>query len=213
MFPFHLPIPVPLFIVQHVNRALVWARIRHPSDLPAPTKTSRGLFKRHPRIFLLPINFVTAPLIAVLFLLAVGTIGRDEVRAGTLGANHIVPIDIMVRSPLYCQYLLLIELGILHWPGAYEPRCRIALVANASTTQAYIAISIDTSGLIRFLAFVVVKKGGSVGHRLYLYLYVFFFGLGTFVGNVGGITLGSPRKTDDPDRILSFCLGQRSLHI
>ena len=50
-------------------------------------------------------------------------------------------------------------------------------------TLAYIAISIDASGLIRFLAFKVLQWGGKVGHRLFFYLYVFFFGLGTFVGN------------------------------
>ena len=48
---------------------------------------------------------------------------------------------------------------------------------------AYIAISIDASGLIRWLAFKVLQKGGKVGHRLYFYLYVFFFALTTFIGN------------------------------
>lgn len=42
----------------------------------------------------------------------------------------------------------------------------------------------DATGLIRFLAFWVLKKGGKVGHRLYFLLYLFFFGLGSFIGNV-----------------------------
>ncbi|KAG9588307.1 putative arsenite transmembrane transporter protein, partial [Aureobasidium melanogenum] len=50
-------------------------------------------------------------------------------------------------------------------------------------TLAYIAISIDASGLIRFLAFKVLQKGGKVGHLLFFYLYAFFFSLGAFVGN------------------------------
>lgn len=50
-------------------------------------------------------------------------------------------------------------------------------------TLAYIAISIDASGLIRYLAFKVLQKGGGVGHRLFFYLYAFFFALGTFIGN------------------------------
>lgn len=50
-------------------------------------------------------------------------------------------------------------------------------------TLAYIAISIDASGLIRYLAFRVLKWGGKVGHRLFFCLYVFFFLLGTFTGN------------------------------
>ncbi|KAI9640953.1 hypothetical protein NHQ30_010795 [Ciborinia camelliae] len=96
-----------------------------------------------------PLNFVTAPLIADLFLLAILAIGRQEVHDGTVGANSINPIDIMVFF----------------------------------ITLAYIAISIDASGLIRFLAFKVLQKGGKVGHRLFFFLYAFFFCLGTFIGN------------------------------
>jgi Na+/H+ antiporter NhaD/arsenite permease-like protein len=97
----------------------------------------------------IPLNFVTAPLAADLFLLAILAIGRKEVHDGTLGADNISPIDIMA-------FFL---------------------------TLAYIAISIDASGLIRWLAFKVLQKGGGVGHRLFFYLYAFFFGLGSFIGN------------------------------
>ncbi|QRV96617.1 citrate transporter [Ceratobasidium sp. AG-Ba] len=48
---------------------------------------------------------------------------------------------------------------------------------------AYIAIALDATGLLRFLAFWVVRKGGSSGPRLYLFLYLFFFGFGVLVGN------------------------------
>ncbi|KAJ1305808.1 hypothetical protein OPQ81_010537 [Rhizoctonia solani] len=48
---------------------------------------------------------------------------------------------------------------------------------------AYIAIALDATGLLRFLAFWVVRKGGSSGHRLYLFLYIFFFAFGVIVGN------------------------------
>lgn len=96
-----------------------------------------------------PMNFVTAPLIADLFLLAISAIGRQEVHDGTIGANNISPVDIMV-------FFL---------------------------TLAYIAISIDASGLIRWLAFKVLQKGGKDGPRLYFYLYAFFFCLGSFIGN------------------------------
>jgi len=97
----------------------------------------------------MPLNFITAPLIADLFLLAILAIGRQEVHDGTVGADNISPIDIMA-------FFL---------------------------TLAYIAISIDASGLIRYLAFKVLQKGGDVGHRLFFYLYAFFFGLGSFIGN------------------------------
>jgi Na+/H+ antiporter NhaD/arsenite permease-like protein len=94
-------------------------------------------------------NFVTAPLIADLFLLAILAIGRQEVHDGTIGAQNISPVDIMA-------FFL---------------------------TLAYIAISIDASGLLRYLAFKVLQKGGQNGHRLYFYLYSFFFCLGSFIGN------------------------------
>lgn len=94
-------------------------------------------------------NSVTAPLIADLFLLAILAIGKEEVKAGTLGDNGIFPIDIMIFF----------------------------------ITLAYIAISIDASGLIRYLALKVLQWGGKVGHRLFFYLYAFFFSLGIFIGN------------------------------
>lgn len=94
-------------------------------------------------------NFITAPLIADLFLLAILAIGRDEVYGGTVGSDNINPIDIML-------FFL---------------------------TLAYVAISIDASGLIRYLAFRVLKWGGKVGHKLFFYLYAFFFALGSFIGN------------------------------
>jgi Na+/H+ antiporter NhaD/arsenite permease-like protein len=96
-----------------------------------------------------PMNFVTAPLIADLFLLAILAIGRQEVHDGVIGADNISPIDIMAFF----------------------------------ITLAYIAISIDASGLIRYLAFKVLQWGGKVGHRLFFYLYAFFFVLGSFIGN------------------------------
>ena len=92
-------------------------------------------------------DFVKAPLLADLFLLAISAIGRQEVHDGTIGADNISPIDIMA-------FFL---------------------------TLAYIAISIDASGLIRRLAVEVLRKGGGNGKALFFYLYAFFFSLGTFV--------------------------------
>lgn len=121
-------------------------RIIPPPQHPTRVRNDKvGLFVR----FNFPMNFVTAPLIADLFLLAILAIGREEVYAGTIGEQGIVPYDIM---------LFFLSL-------------------------AYIAISVDASGLIRWLAFKVLQKGGKVGHRLYFYLYVFFFSLTAFIGN------------------------------
>ncbi|KAK0563561.1 hypothetical protein OC861_004747 [Tilletia horrida] len=48
---------------------------------------------------------------------------------------------------------------------------------------AYIAISLDATGLLRFLAFTVCIKAGSQGRVLYLLLYLFFWTAGVLVGN------------------------------
>ncbi|KAM5544968.1 hypothetical protein V8D89_001079 [Ganoderma adspersum] len=48
---------------------------------------------------------------------------------------------------------------------------------------AYISVSLDATGLFRFLAFWVASKGGSSGRRLYAYLYGFFLLCGVVVGN------------------------------
>ncbi|KAK6815609.1 hypothetical protein PG987_016613 [Apiospora arundinis] len=58
-------------------------------------------------------------------------------------------------------------------------------------TLAYIALSIDASGLIRYLACRVLKASSS-GRRLYFYLYAFFFGLTTCIGNDPIILSGTP---------------------
>ncbi|KAH6669192.1 hypothetical protein F5X68DRAFT_225104 [Plectosphaerella plurivora] len=112
---------------------------------PDPTKAPKPRFRK----FLFPMNYITAPIIADIFLLAIGAIGGKEVRQGIIGANDISPLDIMLFF----------------------------------ITLAYIAISIDASGLIRFLAFKVLQKGQSDGRRLFIYLYAFFFALTTCIGN------------------------------
>ena len=151
LFPFHIPIYVPRPLSNALLDALTALRVISPRQDPSQHdyKGDRnGKVKPFVRLNF-PLNFVTAPLIADLFLLAILAIGRQEVHDGTLGADNISPIDIMAFF----------------------------------ITLAYIAISIDASGLIRYLAFKVLQKGGKVGHRLFFYLYAFFFCLGSFIGN------------------------------
>ncbi|KZT61161.1 hypothetical protein CALCODRAFT_464540 [Calocera cornea HHB12733] len=57
---------------------------------------------------------------------------------------------------------------------------------------AYISISLDATGLLRFLAFWVAKRGGTSGRRLYLLLYLFFLAYGLVVGNDPVILSGTP---------------------
>lgn len=162
LFPFHIPIFVPRQLAHAALDALAFLRVikprRHEPSSPAQhgpvageaspdggSINKLGAFVR----LEFPMNFLTAPIVADLFLLAILAIGRREVLGGTIGTDHIHPYDIM---------LFFISL-------------------------AYIAISIDASGLIRYLAFKVLIWGGDVGHRLFFYLYTFFFALGTFIGN------------------------------
>jgi Na+/H+ antiporter NhaD/arsenite permease-like protein len=156
LFPQHLPIYVPRFLWDAILDLSSTLRIisprRYSSQLGSSgdnTSDDQNGKPGHWVRLRFPINFVTAPLIADLFLLAILAIGRDEVHDGTVGADHISPIDIMA-------FFL---------------------------TLAYIAISIDASGLIRYLAFKVLQKAGKDGPRLFFYLYAFFFSLGTFIGN------------------------------
>jgi Na+/H+ antiporter NhaD/arsenite permease-like protein len=143
LFPFHIPVPVPVAVHDAFFKALAFLRVIAPRTASGRTRNTKLLWKRF------PMNFITAPLIADLFLLAILAIGRQEVHDGTVGAHNISPLDIMA-------FFL---------------------------SLAYIAISIDASGLIRYLAFRVLKWGGKVGHRLFFYLYAFFFILTAFIGN------------------------------
>ncbi|KAK0112591.1 hypothetical protein ONS95_014335 [Cadophora gregata] len=152
LFPFHVPVFVPRQIYNILLDGLSASRVIPPRRTHSQDEIlqddDNGKIKPFVR-FRFPLNFLTAPLIADLFLLAISAIGRREVHDGTIGANHISPIDIMVFF----------------------------------ITLAYIAISIDASGLIRYLAFKVLQRAGKVGHRLFFYLYAFFFLLGSFIGN------------------------------
>jgi Na+/H+ antiporter NhaD/arsenite permease-like protein len=87
-------------------------------------------------------------------------------------------------------------------------------------TLAYIAISLDASGLIRWLAFKVQQKGGGHGRLLYLYLYVFFFLLSTAVGNDPVILSGTAflsymirvsENIDEPGTACEFFLAGMTL--
>jgi Na+/H+ antiporter NhaD/arsenite permease-like protein len=131
--------------------ALSALRVISPREDRSQHDPSNGLGgKARPFVRLyFPINYVTGPLIADLFLLAILAIGRKEVHDGTVGTNRISPIDIM---------LFFLSLT-------------------------YITISIDASGLFRYVTFKVLLRGGGVGHKLFFYLYAFFFGLASFIGN------------------------------
>ncbi|KAK8033725.1 hypothetical protein PG991_003123 [Apiospora marii] len=164
-FPFHIPIPVPRILWEAFLAVLSKLRLIPPRDHAKRSENEAG---GHWVTLRLSISTITAPVYACLFLLAILAIGRTEVYDGTIGSDNIEPYDVMIFF----------------------------------ITLAYIAISIDASGkstyykivwlhlsntpalgLLKFLAFKVLQKGGAKGHRLFLYLYCFFFALGTAIGN------------------------------
>ncbi|KAK7952772.1 uncharacterized protein PG986_008500 [Apiospora aurea] len=161
LFPFHIPLPIPRILWNAILGALVKLRIipqrqqsqQSQADASPNHHEAGGFFRLTP----VPVNMITAPLIADLFLLATLSIGRPEVRNGILGANGIDPVDVML-------FFL---------------------------TLAYIALSLDASGLIRHLACRVLRASRS-GRRLYFYLYGFFFALTTCIGNDPIILSGTP---------------------
>lgn len=71
-----------------------------------------------------------------------------------------------------------IKLGIVGEEGV-KPYDVLALFISL----AYIAISLDATGLLRYLAFQVCQKAGSSGYTLYIVLYGFFWIMGVVVGN------------------------------
>lgn len=156
LYPLRIPLLIPKAIRDATVSILAGMRICRPrADCKRKITHLAGIpFAR----FTFPLNFVTGPLIANLFLLAILAIGREEVAAGTIGADNISPIDIMAFF----------------------------------ITLAYIAVSLDASGLIRFLAYKVLQWGGKSGRRLFFYLYLFWFSLTAFIGNDPIILSGTP---------------------
>ena len=71
-----------------------------------------------------------------------------------------------------------VKVGIVG-EGSIEPYDVLALFISL----AYIAISLDATGVLRYLAFVVCIKAGKNGFTLFMLLYAFFFTLGVAVGN------------------------------
>jgi hypothetical protein len=98
LFPFHIPIYVPRPLSNAVLDTLSALRVispRQDRSQHGDQDDQNGKVKPFVRLNF-PMNFVTAPLIADLFLLAILAIGRQEVHDGTIGANNISPIDIML---------------------------------------------------------------------------------------------------------------------
>ncbi|KAI8628144.1 hypothetical protein F5Y19DRAFT_438315 [Xylariaceae sp. FL1651] len=97
IFPFHFPLYVPYRIFHLIRARLVYlshllgkSRQNVPGEAGTGLSSSKG-FRRTS----IPINFTTAPLAAVIFLLATTAMTPEELRSGILGSNNLVPLDIV----------------------------------------------------------------------------------------------------------------------
>ncbi|KAG8816307.1 hypothetical protein FRC17_000367 [Serendipita sp. 399] len=96
-------------------------------------------------------------------------------------------ISVLLLLASECIHGEEIRKGIVGSDGV-EPLNVMALFISL----AYMVISVDNAGLLRFLAFWVACRSGSSGIRLYSSICTFFFILGVIVGNDPVILSGVP---------------------
>ncbi|KAI0077187.1 hypothetical protein K474DRAFT_1596497 [Panus rudis PR-1116 ss-1] len=115
--------------------------------------------------------------------------------ADRLKRRYHVPVN-FVTMPLVSVLILLaagaidgttVRRGIVGADGV-KPLDIMALFISL----AYISVSLDLTGLLRFSAFWVARKGGHAGRKLFLYLYVFFLVCAVIFGNDPVILCGTP---------------------
>ncbi|KAI0764389.1 hypothetical protein BD413DRAFT_641125 [Trametes elegans] len=144
-------------------------------------------------LFFLSNLAVIAPLRLGIPTYLVKAIQRLLTNARILGSSHqhaLKPRYIhlnFITVPLI-SVLLLLAAGVFDGKtlrdgivgtGGVKPLNIMALFISL----AYISISLDATGLLRYLAFWVASKGGSSGRKLFTYLYFFFLLCGVVVGN------------------------------
>lgn len=92
VLPFHIPIFIYRPFANKLLDALAALRfISSRNEDPREVDDTRSSIR-----LTFPINLTTGPLIGVLFLLSIKAIGQTEIYEGTVGANDISPIDIVV---------------------------------------------------------------------------------------------------------------------
>ena len=111
VFPIHFSVPLPRSVGSLVAKTAVYLRICVPKESccdlhPDLYKTRRSLqcIRKNDgdevlgpsvRWHKTAIDFQTAPLIAVLLLLATGSLKGSDVRKGIVGTNEVEPLNIM----------------------------------------------------------------------------------------------------------------------
>jgi hypothetical protein len=91
LFPFHIPIYVPRPVSIAFFKALRSSRIIPPKQkahFAVDVDVEQDVEVKNIVVLQFPMNFVTAPLVADLFLLAIGAIGRQDV---SLLSSSVIP--------------------------------------------------------------------------------------------------------------------------
>lgn len=99
VFPFKVPVPVPSPALVLAAKAAVRLRFCHPTESCCGDHPKIFKQNEHSKAFVhwhhVTIGFQTAPLVAVLLLLAAGVLHGTEVRDGITGTSGVEPLDIM----------------------------------------------------------------------------------------------------------------------
>ncbi|KAI5452409.1 hypothetical protein NCC49_000968 [Naganishia albida] len=166
---FPIKIPIPYFISRPTKQLLVFLRVlaprAHSSVLPPERKASEEAARNDD-----PAAATPAP--------TDRRFQEDErlhLNLGLTTAPVIGVILLLASTSIGGQVL---RNGIVGIQGV-KPYDIMTLFISL----AYISISLDCTGLLRFLAFWVALKGGTSGRKLYAYFYLFFFVFGVIVGN------------------------------
>ncbi|KAF5381594.1 hypothetical protein D9615_005536 [Tricholomella constricta] len=130
----------------------------------------------------LPINLTTAPILAIAILWAAQCLGPsvvDQRRHSSSSSSDQRRIQV---SPPFCD-------------SQYAERPANATSSSGTDgvkpynililffSLAYMAITLDITGVLQAAAFWVSNKGGSHGYRLFFYFYVMLTALSVFLGN------------------------------
>lgn len=94
LFPFHVPVYVPRVLYHAAVTFFSTLRVISPR-IPSLQDNRGSEPHRHYVKLRLPMGLTTAPLGGMLLLLAATAIGRREIKDGTIGANNVVPLDIV----------------------------------------------------------------------------------------------------------------------
>jgi Na+/H+ antiporter NhaD/arsenite permease-like protein len=119
-------------------------------------------------------------------------LGRDrEVRTFI---RLLLPVNLATGPALAGLFLLAISVihrqEVHHGTIGTGALCPLDVMAFC-LTMGYISMSIDSSGLLRYLTGRIVSWYGGVGHRLFFYINVAFFILAAFFGNDPVIEAGT----------------------